>query len=108
MENKGEEDTSVGRSVRLSGFGMGNLDGTRTKTSGREHRYQRELPEEMQPGSGQILGAVRGSDSDRELGRIHVSPMSVGMDYRAALCPNSINRARLTGLIHYGPICSKA
>ena len=33
-QNKGEEDTSVGRSVRLSGFGMGNLDGTRTETSG--------------------------------------------------------------------------
>ena len=62
----------------------------------------------MQPGSGQILGAVRGSNSDRESSRPHVSPPSVGMDYRAALCPDSINRARLTELIHYEPICSKA
>ena len=42
-EDKGEEDTSAGRSVRLGGFGMGNLDGTRSETSGREHHYQREL-----------------------------------------------------------------
>ena len=39
----------------------------------RERHYDCELQEEMQPGSGQIIGAVRGSGSDwysgRELGR---------------------------------------
>ena len=106
-EDKGEEDTSVGRSVRLGGFGMGNLDGTRSETSGREHHYQRELQEEMQSGSGQSLGAVRGSDLDKESGRIHFSPPGVGMDYQEALCPDPIKRARLIGLIHLEPICSK-
>ena len=32
--------------------------------SDRERHYHCELQEEMQPGSGQILGAVRGSGSD--------------------------------------------
>ena len=115
VEDEGEDDTCAGRSVRLGGFGLGNLDGTWSEPSGREPHYQRELQEEMQPGWGPFLEAVatvRGSgpdwDSDRESGRPHVSPSGVGLDYRAALCPDSINRSRLNGLIHYEPTCSKA
>ena len=45
----------------------------------------------MQPGWGQILGAVRGSGSDWDSG--------LGLGYRAALCPDSTKRSLLNGLI---------
>ena len=105
-EDEGEDDTRAGRSVRLGGVGLGNCDGTQSESSGRERHYHRELQEELQPGSGQILRAVRGSG--RELGRPHVSPPGLGLDYRAALCPDSTNRSLLNGLILFEPTCSKA
>ena len=62
-EDEGEDYTRAGRSVRLGGLGLGNFDGTRSERilGQRAYYYHCESQKEMQPGSGQILGAVLGS-----------------------------------------------
>ena len=67
----------------------------------------------MQPGSGQILGAVRGLGSEWDSGRVLAGPAprfasGLGLGCRAALCPDSTNRSLLNRLILYEPTCSKA
>ena len=111
FEAKGEDDTRARRSVRSEGNGMGNADGTRSVSLGSERHYLFESQEEKQPGSGKILGAVRESgpdvDSSRELGRPIGRPPGLGLDYRAALCPDSTNRPLINGLVLYEPTCFK-
>ena len=42
FEYEGEDDTRAGRSVRLDGDGLGNTDGTRSDSLGRERHYHLE------------------------------------------------------------------
>ena len=51
-EDEGEDDTRAGICVKSVGVGLGNTDGTRSDSSGRERHYQLESQEEKQPGSG--------------------------------------------------------
>ena len=112
VEDEGEDDTRVDRSVNSDGKGLGNTDGTRAESSGSERQYRLETQAVMLSGSGQFLKAGRGSgpgmDMGMELGRALVSSPSLGLDYRAALCPDSTKRARLNGLILYEPTCFKS
>ena len=59
-EVEGEDDTRAGRRVRSGEVGLGNFDGTRPESSGRERHSHRKVQEEMQPVSGQIIEAGRG------------------------------------------------
>ena len=112
FEDEGEDDTRAKRSVRLDGDGLGNTDGTWDDSLGRERHYRLESQEEKLLGLGQILGVVWGSGPDfdlgMKLGRSRVSSPGVGLDYQAALCPDSTNRALLNWLILYEPTCFKA
>ena len=102
VEEEGEEDKRAGRSVDLHGKRLGNIDGTRAASSGREHLYR----------PGQILGEDRrtgqvldpGLDTFRVLG----SSPDLGQKSRATQSPVSIKRASLNGFTTYEPICFKA
>ena len=110
LEVEGEDDTRAGRRMRSGEVGVGNFDGTRSESSGRERHSRCGVQEEMQPVSGHIIGEGRGSgtegDSGRELGRPTVSTPVLGLVYRAALYPVSSIRSLLNGLTLYKPTCS--
>ena len=112
LEVAGEDDTRAGKGGSLGEAGLGNCDGTRSESSGRERHTHREGQVEMQPVSGQSLraGRVSGTEwgSDREMGRPNVSTPIVGMVFRVALCPVSSIRVLLNGTSLYEPTCSKA
>ena len=111
IEVEGEDDIRVGRRVGLGEVGLGNSDGTRPESSGKERHSHREDQEETHQDPGQILGAGRGSGTERasgrELGRPNVSNPVMGRFYRAALSPVSSIRALLNGMSLYEPSCSK-
>ena len=55
IEDEGEDDLRVERSVILASKGLGNIDGTQAVSSGREHRHRLDSQAEKLFGSGQIL-----------------------------------------------------
>ena len=111
IEVEGEDDIRAGKRVGLGEVRLGISDGTRPESSGRERHFHREEQEETYPDPGQILGAGRGSGTERasgrELGRPNISNPVMGLFYRAALSPVSSIRALFNVMSLYEPSCSK-
>ena len=55
IEDEGEDDLRAERSVISAGKGLGNIDGTRAVSSGRDHRHHLDSQAEKLFGPGQIL-----------------------------------------------------
>ena len=112
VEEEGEDDKHAGRSVDSHGKGLGNIDGTRAASSGKEHLYRQEEQAVKLPGSGQTLGEGRGSGQVLEPGldtcRVHGSSSGLGHNSRATQSPVSIKRASFNGITIYEPTCFKA
>ena len=112
VEEEGEDDKRAGRSVDLHGKGLGNIDGTRAASSGREHLYRLEAQAVKLLGSGQTLREGRGSGQVLEPGldtcRVLGSSSGLGQNSRATQIPVSIKRASLNGFTIYEPTCFKA
>ena len=112
IEVEGEEDLRAGKRVGSEEVRLGSSDGIRPESSGRERHFHREEQEETHPNPGQILGAGRGSGTERasgrELGQPNVSNPVMGLFYRGALNPVSSIRALFNGMSLYEPSCSKA
>ena len=111
IEVEGEDDLRDGKRAGSGEVRLGSSDGIRPESSGRECHFHREEQEETDPDPGQILGAGRGSGTERasgsELGRPNVSNPVMGLFYRAALNPVSSIWALFNGMSLYKPSCSK-
>ena len=112
IEDEGEDDLHAERSVILAGKGLGNIDGTRAVSWGREHRHRLDSQAEKLFGSSQILSEGQGSghvlDPGMDLCRVLGSSPGLGLNSQATLCSDSIKRARLNGFVLHEPPCLKA